>query len=687
VKVNVLGAGPAGLYLSILLKRADQSHEVHVHERNHPDATFGWGVVFSEGSLDELEQADYSSFMAITGACASWNPLDIHYRDRTTRIRGNVFSGVGRARLLNLLQQRALDLGVRLTFERELRSIDSLLDADLVVGADGANSLVRSSFEEHFRPRFEHAASKYAWYGVDYAFPVFSYIFKSTAWGPFQAHCYPFNEAQSTMIVLVSPETWRRAGLDQMDEQASMEVCERVFAEELGGRRMLSNRSLWTDFRWIRCDSWHTGKVVILGDAAHTAHFSIGSGTKLALEDAIALARAFVKHGDRLEPALAEFETERQPVVERLQEASRVSCAYFQCVSRYFYFEPEQFAYQLMTRARITHSNLAIRDPDFVRGVEAWFWNQATGERPFAAPPPAFAPLRLRSLTMPNRLAFPEGWGYPGPGLRLTGMHAVSPDGRTTPETPTEIGSAPAGAISCLRLGHAGRRGATRPHRIGVDLPLRAAPWPQLSASPIPYAPWLPVPREAARLDLEHVCAAFVDAARRAARAGHGMLLLDFALGGLPASFISPLSNRRTDEYGGPLEHRLRFPLEVLRAVRAEWPQELPLAVAYTAADNAPGGLTVKDSVRTAAALHDGGADLLLVLVGQTVVDDRTAYGPLFGVADADRIRNDARVRVIASGRISTLDEVNTILAAGRADICLLSRVRQPRVGPRADSS
>ncbi|HKF75319.1 MAG TPA: FAD-dependent monooxygenase, partial [Candidatus Dormibacteraeota bacterium] len=556
MRIGVLGAGPAGLYFAILMKRADPRHEIRVIERNHPDATFGWGVVFSEGSLDELEGADYPSYAAIMDACASWNPIDVRHRGTTTRVRGNAFSGIGRRRLLNLLQARARELGVGLAFESEVDSLDRFRDADLVVGADGANSFVRRALKERLRPSIEEARSRYAWFGADLAFPVFTYIFRETEWGLFQAHCYPYDESRSTMVLLISEETWRRSGLDEMDEEESLRLCERVFAEDLGGRRMLSNRSVWTSFPWVRCESWHADNVVLVGDAAHTAHWSIGSGTKLALEDAIALARAFQRHGDRLEPALAEFELERQPVVERLQEASRVSCAYFESVGRYIGFEPLQFAYQLMTRTpRVTHTNLTVRDADFVRRVEARFAERAGGRPAYAAPPPLFTPLAVRSLTIPNRLVLPEGPVDEGAGLVLSRLVAVSPEGRVSPETPTPADISPpprAAPLTCLRLGHAGRRASCRPPTRGIDRPLPAGrAWPAVSASAIPYAPWMPTPAELDRAGMERVCDEFVDAAARSLAAGYRVLMLDFARGGLMASFVSPLSNRRVDDFGG----------------------------------------------------------------------------------------------------------------------------------------
>jgi anthraniloyl-CoA monooxygenase len=689
MNVNVLGAGPAGLYLAILLKKNDPRHHVRVVERNAPDATFGFGVVFSEGSLDELEHADYESYVAITESFASWNPLDVRYRGTTTRIRGNVFSGIARKELLRILEDRAGALGVEVEFQREVSSLEPYLDADLVVGADGANSLVRRTYADQFRPALGQHPAKYAWFGADLALPVFTYIFKETDWGVFQAHCYPYEAHRSTMVVLVSEATWRRSGLDEMDEAESLAFTQAVFRDELGaGHRMLANRSLWLNFPWIACESWHTGNVVILGDAAHTAHFSIGSGTKLALEDAVALARAFARWKDNRQAALTEFEMERQPVVERLQEASRVSADYFASLQRYFTFEPLQFAYQLMTRTpRITHNNLSARDAEFVRRCETWFWARATGatvpDGRLVAPPPAFAPLALGAVTLSNRLALAPVEGWPdvlgaGAGLVITPLVAISEDARIEPGTPLagELPPAPGGAAEVMvSIGHAGRRGAMRPRRLGIDRPLpESERWPLVSASTLAYAPWTPVPVAADPARMAAIADDFVATALRVRELGYRMLELDFSRGMLPASFISPLSNQRTDEYGGSLANRLRYPLAVLAAVRGAWTAGLPLAVAYSAADLAPGGLTPADSLEAARRFREGGADLIRVLTGQTVWETRPDYGRTYGAAYSDRVRNECDVPTIAFGQITTVDEVNTLVAAGRADLCILDR-------------
>jgi anthraniloyl-CoA monooxygenase len=693
VRIDVLGGGPAGLYFAILMKKADPGHEIRVFERNAPDATFGFGVVFSEGSLGELEDADYESYLRITESFARWDPLDVRYRGTTTRVRGNAYSGIERKQLLRILQERARGLGVELTFHHEITSLEPHLDADLVVGADGANSLTRRTYADLLGASVEPHPSKYAWFGADFALPVFTYVFRETPWGLFQAHCYPYDRRRSTMVVLVSESTWRRAGLDAMDEEASLAFTQAVFQEDLGpGRRMISNRSLWISFPWISCRSWHHGHVVLLGDAAHTAHFSVGAGTRLAMEDAIALARALVKWKGNREAALAEYELERQPAVERMQEAARVSAAYFDSLERYLGFEPLQFTYQLMTRTpRITHHNLTLRDPEFVRRVEARFWARATGgevagvpearpERPLVAPPPGFAPLRLRSLTLPNRIALApvEDWRpavTSGAGLVLTPLVAVSPEGRVSPETPLvgDLPPAPAEALVVPSIGHAGRRGATRPRRLGVDRPLPAAEgWPLVSASAIAYAPWMPVPAELDAAGMERIVGAFAAAARRLRRLGYRALELDLSRGSLLASFLSPLSNHRTDEHGGSLEGRLRFPLRVLEAVRAEWPDDLPLAVALTVSDLAPGGITEEEALEAVRRLAGAGADLFRVLVGQTTSEFRPDYGRLYGAANSDLVRNRCHVPTVASGRITTLDELHTVVAAGRADLCVL---------------
>jgi len=718
VRIGILGAGPAGLYFALLMKKADPRHQVRVIERNPPDATFGWGVVFSEETLGALRDADHETYVQITDGFAKWNAIDVRYRGETVRSRGHAFSGISRKVLLEILQRRCLELGVRLEFERELADLEPFQGDDLVVAADGVNSLARKLLGERFEPSYDPHTTKYAWFGADLAVDAFTFIFRDTEHGLFQVHAYPFDAHTSTFIVEAHESTWRRAGLDRMAEEESLHFCEELFRPELGGHKLLSNRSIWFSFVTLRNRNWHHGNVVLLGDAAHTAHFTIGSGTKLAMEDAVSLAGALLRHPADLDAALTHYELERQPVVERFQEVARESATYFENVSRYAGFEPIQFAFNLLTRSgRITHLELEKRDPRFVAAVDRWFARTAAAapgaasapgaaEAPLLAPPPLFAPLILRSLRLPNRVVLSHVAtdaavdGLPGQaqehalaraaaagaGLVLTEDVAVSPEGRVTPGTPglyrdrqaetwrgvVERAREAGGAVLGVRLAHAGRRGSTRPRGSGVDRPLKQGGWPLLAPSALPYSARSPAPREMSRADMDSAREAFRAAAARAATAGFDLVALDMARGHLLGSFLSPLSNHREDGYGGPLERRLRFPLEVLDAVRESWPDDRPVAVTLQATDWAPRGLDLDDAVTIAGALVDHGCDLVEVAAGWTVPWDRPDYGRLYLVPASDRVRNEAGVPTVAAGNLTTADEVSTVLAAGRADLCLL---------------
>jgi anthraniloyl-CoA monooxygenase len=713
MRISILGAGPAGLYLALLAKKADPTREVTVVERNPPDATYGWGVVFSEETLGALRDADRPSYERITESFAKWGAVDIRYRGETVRSRGHAFSGMARKELLRILQERCADLGVELRFRHEVAGLEQLPEGDLIVGADGVNSLVRRLDEESFGPAFHVHGTKYVWFGTDLVFKAFTFVFRENDHGLFQVHAYPFDAATSTFIVECPEETWRAAGLDEATEADSIAYCEKLFAEDLGGHSLMSNRSLWASFVTLRNQSWHRGKVVLLGDAAHTAHFTIGSGTKLAMEDSVALAEALARRPGDLEAALTEFEMERQPVVERFQQAALESARYFENVRRYADFEPVQFAFNLLTRSgRITHLELTRRDPAFVVAVDSWFGASAIadgapqGDRMIVAPPPMLAPLRLRGDIVTNRVALsPTGddratHGLPdesdrqqlveaatsGVGLVLTQLVAVSPQARITPGTPglyrhdhVDVWRETVARIHretparvMLRLGHAGPRGATRPRREGVDRPVQREGWPLLAASPIPYTPGSQTPTEAGPEDMLGVTGDFAAAANRAGAAGFDGLLLDFSQGYLVASFISPLTNHRGDAYGGSLEARLRFPLQVFDAVRAAWPQDRPVGVSLTATDWVRGGLGPDEAVVVARVLKERGCDLVRVLAGQTTWRSRPEYGPMFLVPFSDRVRNEAGIATMVGGGITTYDQVDTILAAGRADLCVL---------------
>jgi len=690
VRYAVIGGGPAGLYFALLAKKADPGDEVRVIERNPPDATFGWGVVFSEETLGALRDADYESYTEIGESFARWNAIDIFYRDTRIRSRGHVFTGISRKVLLNILQRRCRALGVQIEFEREIRDLREVEAADLIIGADGINGLVRRTYAESFKPHIAVHPTKFVWFGGDVALDAFTFIFRRNDDGLFQVHAYPFDAHTCTFIVECPEDAWRRAGLESASEAESIAYCERLFQPELRAGRLMSNRSLWINFATLRQESWHHGNVVLLGDAAHTAHFSIGSGTKLAMEDSIALVDALRRHHD-LEAALNDYEMERQPIVERFQEAALESSSYFEHVARYAQFDPRQFAFNLLTRSRrITYINLTQRDPELVRTVDSWFAAAATGSPDGAvrlSPPPMFAPFRIGALTIPNRVVVAAGPDLEtaarlGAGLVITDFVAVTDDGRITPETlvidrPTQERLKSlvqriqqAGSRVALQLGHAGRRGSMRPRAQGVDRPLRQGGWRLMAASPIAYTPHAPLPKEMTGRDVAHLVKVFATAAQAAAGCGFDALELNFAHGYLVAGFISPLTNRRDDAYGGPLENRMRFPLEVLDAVRAVW--ERPLLVRISASDWLPGGLDLDDAVQVAAMLKAHGADLVHPVMGQTVWESRPDYRRLFGVPASDRIRNEAGIPTIASGNITTADDVNTILAAGRADLCRL---------------
>jgi anthraniloyl-CoA monooxygenase len=685
MRIAIAGGGPGGLYLSILLKRLDPSHEVVVHERNAPDDTFGFGVVFSDETLGAFEAADPESYAEITRRFARWTEIDVHYRGEVVTSGGHGFSAMGRMELLNLLQRRAAELGVELHFRSEVDD----LDGDVVVAADGVNSTFRRRHAEHFRPSLDVRRAKYVWFGTDLVFEAFKFFIKETPHGVLQVHGYPYSDERSTFIVETTEETWRAAGLDAADP---LEACSELFADVLGGHRLFANRSLWINFTTVRNASWRHENVVLLGDAAHTAHFSIGSGTKLAMEDAISLAWHLGETSD-IAAALEAYEAERRPIVESTQRAAQGSLEWFEGLPRYTHQEPVTFAFNLLTRSRrITYGELQLRDPAFVARL--------------ARRPPMFTPFRLRGLELPNRVVvspmdrYSSVDGTPGDfhlvhlgsraiggaGLVMTEMICTSPEGRITPgcgglyrdehtaawKRIVDFVHAHSGAAIGAQIGHSGRKGSTCLLWEGDHEPLESGNWPLIAPSPLPYFPGVSqVPREMTRADMDAVRDEFVAAARRAEAAGFDLLEVHMAHGYLLSSFLSPLTNVRDDEYGAD---RGRFPLEVFAACREVWPADKPMSVRISATDWVDGGFDGDDAVAFAHRLRDAGCDIVDVSTGQVSPDQTPAYGRSFQTPYADRIRHEAGIPVIAVGAISSYDDVNTIVLAGRADLCALAR-------------
>ncbi len=723
MKIVSIGGGPAGLYFSILAKKAFPAAEVVIHERNRADDTFGWGVVFSAETLGTFAERDPESYAAIESSFRYWDDIETYYGDTCVRSTGHGFCGLSRKRLLLLLQDRCRELGVEMHFESEVRSVEDVADADLVLAADGINSFVRERYADHFEPELDWRKCKFCWLGTDKELEAFTFIFEQSEHGLFQVHAYPFEDGRSTFIVECREEVWKAAGLDRASEEETVDYCERLFADHLGGHRLLANKSIWRTFPTVRCKRWTRGNLVLVGDAAHTAHFSIGSGTKLAMEDAIALCDALVEQDvasassaaqrrDKVALALASYEETRWVDCLKIQRAAQTSLEWFEDSASYVGQHPLQFSFNLMTRSkRITYDNLATRDPELVRRLTDW-WGSENGLVPNAqgvVPPPMFAPFTLRELTLANRVVVspmcqysavdgvPNDWhlvhlgarAVGGAGLVITEMTNVTPEGRITHGCAGMYGDEHeaawkrvvdfvhqrSGAKIAMQLAHAGRKASCTLPWDG-DKPLRDdSAWTALGPSAVPFGPGWPAPRELDRAGMERILDAFVEAARRAQRAGFDGLELHMAHGYLLSSFLSPVSNRRTDHWGGSLANRMRYPLEVFDAVRAVWPAEKPLWVRVSATDWLPeGGQTLEDSIELARALKAHGCDLVDVSTGGNTPESKPDYGRMYQVPYAEKIRQEAGLPVMAVGAIQGWDHVNTVLAAGRADLCALAR-------------
>jgi anthraniloyl-CoA monooxygenase len=711
-RIVCMGGGPAGLYSAILFKKALPGAAVEIFERNRPDDTFGWGVVFSDKTMGNFLDADAASHARIVEEFYHWDDIDVHFKGQTIRSGGHGFAGISRRKLLNILQKRAASLGVKQTFQHELNDTEEFDDADLVVIAEGANSKARTQEAEKFAPSIEVRKCRYIWLGTTQKFAAFTFAFEKTEFGWFQIHAYQFSKDLSTVIVETREETWAAHGLDKADVDRSIAFCEKLFAAYLGSAPLLSNArhlrgSPWLNFNRVVCRHWHDGTRVLIGDAAHTAHFSIGSGTKLAMEDAISLVR-HVSHASDVRSGLESYQNERSVEAQKLQNAARNRMEWFENVARYANMEPLQFAYSLLSGSqRIGHANLKLRDARFIDKIETSLASKCGGvARPSA---PMFLPFQLRAMQLINRVVVspmaqyravdgvPTDWhlvhygarATGGAGLVFTEMTCTSADARISPgctglwnETQVAAwrrivefvhGESP--ARICLQLGHAGRKGSTQLGWQEADQPLSHGNWPLCAPSPLPYLPGISqVPQEMTPAQMESVKRDFVRSATLGAAAGFDMLELHMAHGYLLASFLSPLTNVRNDEFGGTVQNRLRFPLQVLGAVRAVWPAEKPLSVRISACDWADGGLSEADVIDIAKAMAAAGADILDISSGQTVATQQPVYGRMWQTPLADLIRNVCGVPTIAVGNIYEADHVNSIIAAGRADLCAIAR-------------
>ena len=734
MKIICIGGGPAGLYFALLMKKQNPAHEISVIERNRPYDTFGWGVVFSDQTLGNLVLADEPTATAILQSFNHWDDIDTHFKGRKVTSGGHGFCGIGRKRLLNILQQRCEDLGVELVFETDVADdmeAAKAYDADLVIGCDGLNSRIRNRYAASYQPDIETRKCRFVWLGTKKLFSAFTFAFEETEHGWFQAHAYQYDGDTSTFIVETPEEVWLKAGLDSMSQEEAIAFCERLFAKQLDGNRLISNAShlrgsaIWTRFPRIICNSWvHwndvAGKrvpVVLMGDAAHSAHFSIGSGTKLALEDAIELSRCFAQPGSKgIAQAIAAYQEVRSVEVLKIQSAARNSMEWFENVERYTHMEAEQFAYSMLTRSqRLSHENLRLRDAGYVERYEDWIAEHACEAAALPPPagrqsiPPMLTPYRLRGTLLKNRIVVSPMAQYSaldgvagdfhlvhlgsramgGAGLVFAEMTCVSADARITPGCPgmyapehtaawkriVDFVHGNTDAKIALQLGHAGPKGSTRRAWDGIDMPLADGNWPLLAASPQQYLQGVSQEaREATADDMDRIQEDFVRATAEAEKAGFDWLELHCAHGYLLSTFISPLTNRRSDDYGGSLENRCRYPLRVFRAMRAAWPQDKPISVRISAHDWVEGGITPDDAVQIARLFKAAGADMIDCSSGQVSKQEKPVYGRMFQTPFADRIRNEARIPTIAVGSIFEADHANSIIAAGRADLCAIAR-------------
>ena len=714
MKINCLGGGPGSLYFAILMKKSFPDAQIAIHEQNRHDDTFGFGVVFSDRTMEGFREADAPTHEAIMRSFEHWDDIDIHIKGQVLKSTGHGFAGMSRVKMLLLMQDRCRELGIEMRFEERIDDPETLRDCDLLYAADGVNSVARERWADRFGPKLDFPPNRFVWLGSNFNFPAFTFHFIESDHGLWRTHCYRYVQDMSTLIIECSDETFANTGLDATDEDATVAYVADLMRPYIGDAKIVKNRSHWRQFPNISCDNWSFDNVVLAGDAVHTAHFSIGSGTKLAMEDSIALHGAILETGD-IGKGLAQYEETYKPQVESLQRSARVSQRWFEETERYYdNLEPIQFGFSLLTRSlRISHGNLRLRDADYVESVDKWFATGAANRSGVnlpdgPPPPPMFTPFKLRDMVLDNRVVvspmcqysaddgMPDDWhlvhlgsrAMGGAGLVIAEMTNVSREGRISPGcTGIYSDSHVAGwrriadyvhrytrAKIGLQLGHAGRKGSTTLLWDGFDEPLPDGNWPIMAASPLPYKPHSQVPREMDRADMDRVVEEYRQAAVRAEQAGFDMLEVHMAHGYLLNTFVSPLTNIRTDDYGGSLENRMRFPLEVFRAVREVWPAEKPISVRISAHDWKAGGTTPPDAVEVANLLYAAGADIIDASSGQVVSDEVPEYGRLFQTPFAERIRLELDRPTMAVGAISSYEDANSILAGGRADLCVIAR-------------
>jgi len=718
LKIEIVGGGPGGLYFALLMKKSCPDSSITVYERNRADDTFGFGVVFSDETLDNLMAADAESYQAITERFAYWDEIDFFFRGERVRSTGHGFCGTERKTLLMILQERCRALGVDLRFSMEIgkQELEQLADADVIVAADGVNSLIREAHGDSFRTTIDWRKNHFIWMGSTAPLPAFTFNFTENEFGIWNLCTYQYGQNLSTWVIEAPQTTWDSAQrfLQGLSEDENKKYLEEMWRHLLGKHELIANRSCWRRFPIIRNGKWHHENIVLLGDALHTAHFSIGSGTKLAMEDAIALQRAFDATRNQPSAAFALFEKTRREEVEKTQYASEVSVVWTEEPHRYWRMKPIQAYFSMLSRAKaITYDNLRQRDPEFVDRVDRWF-AQTVVDRGFELdtknpPPPMFTPFRIGTMTVENRVmvspmnmysaqagAVPGDFhlahlgrlAMGGAGLVFAEMTAVSEAARITPGCPgiytdeqvaawkriTDFCHANSRARVGLQLGHAGRKGSTRRGWEGMDHPLGRGNWEIVAASPVAFDDFMHVPHEITRAQMAQIVEDYGRAAVNAERAGFDILELHCGHGYLLSGFISPLSNARTDEYGGSLDNRMRFPLEVFDAVRRHWPQGKPMSVRISANDWVPNGIQPEDSIRIASLFKSHGVDIVDVSAGQTSRWAKPVYGRMFQTGFSDKIRNEVDIATIAVGNITTADQINTIIAAGRADIAALGR-------------